>query len=446
MKKQLLATTALVGASLMVAGNAWAQASPIQMGVKGYWREMLNFVTDPSRSDSVLAPAVGTGVTTYTGTTGTANTKGKVRTYQNELESRTFFTGEGKLDNGITPGVMIQFESFTRQAIYNNAGSTGNTVSATNGITIGNQERRASAYFKGAFGELRMGNIDNIQRLNATYAALINQLGADSPSGAYPLGTNNTYPDPATGASRILYLSPKFAGFDFGFSYAPDASSDFQDSGAVTFTKDGIGSSRSRGAWSENWTVLGRYLGPIGPVNVGADIGYTGSSNECKGRTTAGAPNFAGGCVGADSDVTTVVGHGFVKYAGFQIGMGYAQLNNWNGNSLDRTIWSPGIDYTTGPWTFGFYYSTGEYDMLRSPLSGTGAALGPAVKSTDKLDVYALAAQYVLGPGITLQGQVGYQKYNYGVNASYRNAADFGFTPISSQDSWNFIMGAFFAY
>jgi len=461
MKKQLLATTALVAASLMVTGDALAQASPIMMGVKGYWREFIQVQSSPSNDNMVLAAQnpSGAGPTTYTGTTGTANTRGHVRSFNNDLESRTFFVGEGKLDNGITPGVNIQFETFNRNSSLASGGSSRGTAGVTNctGTAagscsvngfLGNQERRAKGYFKGAFGELAMGNTDNIGRLNATYEAVIDVLGADSPSGEYPLGSNNTFPDLASGATRIMYLSPKFAGFDFGISYAPDATSDVYNGGpgAYNFTQDGITTNRFNGAYSQNYTPLIRYNGPIGPTTVGADISYTGSSNECSGRVTPGIANFSAGCVGHDANVSTTAAHGFVSWAGFKLGLGYAKWKAFDGNGLNRTVWSPGLDYTTGPWTFGLYYSTGDYDGNRAPLSATGAALGPAVKSTDTLQMLTPAVMYTLGPGIKLESTVAIQRYKYGVNAAYRNAGDFGFSSVGTQNAATFSLGATFSY
>jgi hypothetical protein len=198
---------------------------------------------------------------------------------------------------------------------------------------------------------------------------------------------------------------------------------------------------------------MGRYQGPIGPLTFGADIGYTGTSNECSGRVTAGTANFTAGCVGNDQNLSQIRGSFYASWSGWGLGLGYSQLKNGNGNGLNRTVWAPGLDYTTGPWKFGFYYSTGAYDTNRAPLVtgpagtvGVGTATGPAVKSTDNMDQFSLDGQYTLGPGITLQGQLGYQRYKYGVNAAYRNAGDFGFSSISSQNSYQFILGAFFAY
>jgi len=447
MKKQLLATTALVGASLLVTGDALAQASPIQMGVKGYWRMFVEAIDSPKNDNMVLGPNLGgPGVSTYTGTTGTANTRGRYRSYQHDIESRTAFTGEGKLDNGITPGVFVQFESFNRNGGLPSGGSASGT-NAANGY-FGNQERRAKGYFKSAWGELGMGNIDNIERLYATYDALGNLLGSDSPSGIYPLGTTTTYNDPAGGAARIYYLSPKFAGFDLGFSYAPDAVSDTRAAaGFGGFTQDGIGNNRYAGANSQNWTIMPRYIGKIGPVDIGGDYGYTGSSNECRGRTTAGGANFSAGCVGADSDLYMHTVRGYVGWAGFRIGASYQLEKNRNGNSQDYQAFAPGIDYTTGPWTFGVYYGHATQDNFRTPAGvQTNNTVAGATKSTDTLDMVAPNVVYLLGPGVRIEAGYAWQRYKYGPNSFYRNAGDFGTTLISSQTANVFLLGATFSY
>jgi len=445
MKKQLLATTALVAASLMVTGDALAQAAPITLGVHGYWRMFANFNSSPGNDNMVLAPALGAGTTTYTGTTGTPNTRGHVLPYQNDIESRLFFTGSGKLDNGIEPGVVIQYETFSR--VINN---TNGTFSGT-APSVARTERRSKGYFKGAFGEVAMGDWDNIGRPRAVYQAAIDLLGADSPSGTYPLGTNNTVPDPASASTRIMYISPAFAGFDFGFSFAPSQTSGRTSSaGSVAFDSDGVPGGRSGMSWRGNlkniWTPVVRYNGTFGGFGVGGDVSYVGSDNNCSGRTTPGIPNFNVACVGQDSRVTTYRGSAQVTYAGFKLGLAYAKENNVFGNSQNTTVWAPGLDYTTGPWTFGVYYSTGDYDQLRAPLSATGAALGPATKVTDTLNFYNADVLYKIGPGINLQAGVTYERYKYGGNAQYRNASDFGFTTIGSQSAWVFNAGVGFSY
>src|SRR5258708_4284489 len=250
MKKQLLATTALVGASLMVTGDALAQASPIQMGVHGYFRTFFEVYSVPSNSDMVDAPRTGFGVPTY----GTTQTMGKEKNNQVTIESRTYFQGEGKLDNGITPGVQVNFESLQRQY---NAGGGGSPIS---GVTIGNQVRRVQGYFKGAFGEFRGGDMDHAGRPRQTYGALNNGiLGADSPSGAYPLGTNTTTPDLAGRAAKIQYTTPTFAGFDFAISYAPSQSAGGANADGIQFEKQGVTNNAYGGKLDNSFDPSPRY-------------------------------------------------------------------------------------------------------------------------------------------------------------------------------------------
>jgi len=448
MKKQLLATTALVAAGLMATGSdAFAQAAPITFGIHGYWRMFANVVSSPNNDNVVLAPAVGPGVTTYTGSTGTANTRGHAVPYQNDIESRFVISGEGKLDNGITPGVFIQYESFSRVINTTNATFNGTTPS------VARTERRSKGYFKGAFGALSMGDYDNVGRYRAVYQALIgggDQVGVDSPSGIWPLGTNNTVPDPGSGATRIFYESPAFSGFDFAFSFAPVQQSGRLSAGGPSFDQEGVPLGKDgqswRGSYKNIWTPSLRYNGNIGPVGIGADVSYNGSDNECQGRVTPGVPNFNTACVGQDARYSSYRGSLVGTYAGFRLGAAYAKQNNVFGNALNIAVWSTGLDYTVGPWDFGVFFSTGNYDLNRAPLSATGAAIGAVSKSTDTLDMYNASVEYILGPGVKLQSGITYERYSYGPNASYRNASDFGFSPISRQSAWSFQGGVAFSY
>jgi hypothetical protein len=68
-------------------------------------------------------------------------------------------------------------------------------------------------------------------------------------------------------------------------------------------------------------------------------------------------------------------------------------------NDIDHEVFGAGATYAWSRYAVGMGWTHGRYE--------NGGTLG-----SDEYDVYALTGSYVLGPGITIDGLVGYSEYD----------------------------------
>ena len=89
-----------------------------------------------------------------------------------------------------------------------------------------------------------------------------------------------------------------------------------------------------------------------------------------------------------------------------------------------------GLTYHTGPWavggSYGYAQDTEKCGVANSYLScAVGASVGK-----DKLNDFALGANYALGPGVNLNGGIEYAKFD-----SFDNAPD------ATNRAWIYMVG-----
>ena len=199
--------------------------------------------------------------------------------------------------------------------------------------------------------------------------------------------------------SKIAYFSPRFAGFDFGFSFAPNnGPNNAAPCGVAAAGCDAL-STNSTGAFGgagrpTNWyEIAGRYQGSFGGLGVYATGFYSGSGNV---HSPVGT-QFNGFSVGDFGIAFT--------YAGFTIG-GNVLGGNLNGQvslqpkgGAHAVGWVAGAQYALGPWTFyGSYYNYQE--------QGSAAMVGLSQRYDDAA---AAGISYAIAPGLN-----GYFEYGYG--------------------------------
>ncbi len=449
MKKAILGTTALVAASVLVAGNVSA-SEKIKLGVGGYMQSTYYYADYDD--DQVL------------GVDRTAD--------RFTQEGEVHFKGSTTLDNGIEFGVQVQLEAVEY---------TSDQVDET------------FIYVQGSFGRVVVGS-ENTAAYLMHYAAPspVPMWGADSPNIA-PIGKTNTTAATQFGDSdKITYFTPRFEGFQLGASYIPDGDSETGQHSVYdpTLGEDGLNRGFSVGAnfvrkfggvnvafsagyekgstsgsvapiksvayaaakaatariqaveASGDWVAatddyreeLGDNTLPdntyVAAVAARGDIGDQayGEFDEYNGRGYT-APVAASGYQSAQGTaasgttapvefqeateataqilkVDAVSGYGFDKedqtaytfgtqigYAGFKLGGGFAQLNDIDGiEDNDRKTWSVGLNYGQGPWSVGIDYSQSEDEL-------NGADLGT-------LKNWTVGGKYALGPGVTAFGGV----------------------------------------
>jgi hypothetical protein len=357
MKKVLLGTTALLGAGI-VASPSFA-ADGIKLGVGGYFKEAYMVVFDDD-SEGELG--------------NEHNTDG----FFNDAE--VHFTGSTVLDNGLEVGARIELE----------------------GENDSDQIDEAWIYFSGGFGEVRIGSDDDALA-NAcivppggtgNFSAFSpNQWGANAASEVVGFGglTSNSVcsgVDDSGDAQKIIYITPNFAGFQLTASYTPN--------GGDQNHTDGVGPHigmpvNSDAESRHNFSVYGTYSfdGDGWGLTAGLGGSWEGHVEQQPGpdrdeqQFYQGALNFTFGnfAVGGVFEYYKNGGPGFVGTT----------------DDVDNDVWvaGGGISYTMDAWTVGAQYSHQDADN-DSPDFGVTQ------------DRAVLTGNYAMGPGINIDGELGY--------------------------------------
>ena len=345
MKKVLLGTTALLGAGL-VASPAFA-ADGIKLGVGGFFKTayMMNFDDDGE------------------GERGNEhNTDGVFS------DSEVHFTGSTVLDNGLEVGARIELEGED---------------------DAGDQIDEAWIYFSGGFGELRMGSDDDA----LANACIVPPGGTGNFSAFSPnqWGANTVTSttvcsgvDDRGDAQKFVYISPSFAGFQFTGSYTPNGGDERHG--------DGVGAHLGMPA---NTDGESRH-------NVSAYLSYS-YEGDGWGLTAGGGASFEGHveqAPGPDRDEQEFYQAGLnLTFGNFSVGGVFEYFNDLQeqgDNSVDAWTTGAGIAYSMDAWTVGAQYSHGDAEDD-----------GPDGGSSTQ-DRVVLTGNYALGPGINIDGELGY--------------------------------------
>src|SRR3954454_582942 len=131
-----------------------------------------------------------------------------------ELETEIVVRADGKADNGLLYGAKIELQNSTP-----NSGTTG----------VGTDE--ASFYLGGTWGRLELGDFDGAADTLKIYAPVvgIEQLDGDYVDFAGAQPAFGIHIPNSDDASKVMYLTPRFAGFQAGVSYTPESGSEAQN-------------------------------------------------------------------------------------------------------------------------------------------------------------------------------------------------------------------------
>lgn len=384
MKHILLGTTALVAAGL-VAGTAEAN---VQLGLGGYY---------------VAAAGVNFSQDDEAGEPGN-NTSADV--FRQDVE--VYFRGEVTLDNGLAVGATIQLE----------------------GQQSGDQIDEVWAYFKGGWGQIRFGDDDDAyEQLAYLIPTASNVFGVDTPFFEFANNfgiaqamaqTNTTIHRLSGDATKIIYFSPNFGGFSFAASWAPDRRGEDTYSGfSGANGPGGTSFNNNAGQVDDIFAAALNFEHDFNGVNLVLGIG-------------GGHANLERPAAGQDDDRWNFRGHAIVGFYGFTVGAAGSYLDNSSGsNATDPDLWTAGIGmtYNWDAWTVGLAWSHGNYEIFDN------------AHDVDTLDIVQITARYDLGPGISLDGMLGYNKYD----SNFSNAATPGvFT--SSNETWEAGVGFYIGF
>ncbi len=401
MRKLLLATTAALGATVGIAGGANAGTltpnapNPSPGSITVTFNAVVEaFVFNESDTAKVRNESTPGG--------GTKSTGYGIGSY-----SRLFPSFDGVLANGLKYGASVEIRhiSGVQQKI---------TATAPNGVVSTSPSALTPTTFyvqreflyvgSDKFGKLILGSsVQPTELFQTGNPANFNTGGWDGDlPGVFGSGLGYYIDDDNDRANKIVYVSPQFAGFDFGASFEPN---DFgQDFGGPTGARVTRGNQNPQFGSRRN-TVDGsvRYQGSFGPFGVKANVGgsYGGTVRQSIGATgLVNRRNFeflAGGLA--------------VTYAGFELdghidsGIYSRDFNPVAQGAKGTTAYVVGGSYTFGPVIVGasyYAYDTGENKNGNAPI-GTNHAYGVAAGGT-----------YTLAPGasVFLEYLYGHQKNN----------------------------------
>jgi hypothetical protein len=179
-------------------------------------------------------------------------------------------------------------------------------------------------------------------------------------------------------ATKVMYVTPRVAGFQAGFSYTPENGDEGQN----------VVSTKNTSNYSDFLEFAVNYTGDFSGVTVAA--GASGTSANGKGFTTVANPelkNFTAWQAGAQ-----------VGYAGFKVGGGYVDADDYfvraGTSSGDQHAWNAGASYTTGPMAVGVSFIDAEGYKT---AGGTYA---------EEYQAYGVSGAYTVAPGLVVQSDL----------------------------------------
>ena len=344
-KKTLLASTALLGVGL--AASPAVAADGIKLSIGGFFKSAYMVVFDDD-SEGDLG--------------NEQNTDGFFS------DAEVHFTGTTVLDNGLEVGARIELE----------------------GENAGDQIDEAWIFFSGGFGEVRIGS-DDEALANAcivppggtgNFSAFSpNQWGANTLTSNVVCGGVDDKGD----AQKIVYITPSFAGFQLTMSYTPNGG----DEDHIDGVGPHLGMPTNDDEESRhNVSLYGTYSfeGDGWGVTAGAGASFEGHVEQSPGPDRDEQEFYQAGVN--------------VSLGNFAVGGVFEYFNDivdQGTTDLDRWVAGIGAGYTYDAWSFGLQYSHLDQDSNNS-----------ATADEFQQDRVVLTGNYALGPGINVDGELGY--------------------------------------
>ena len=404
MRKLLLATVAMLGASM---GLAYAASeSPMT----------------PEASQATPTPTPGNivihlngRVNTYFGIVGDynaySNGGNKVQNTGGGTYARLFPGFDGIAANGLKYGAAMEIRNDPGVGTSNNA--RGTLYWQRQYVYLGTDQ----------IGTFRFGSADGPASLFLTGTMeSFNDGGWDGDAPGLFTGVNVPL-WPAFGdyggiynTTKLVYLSPQFAGFDFGLGYEPNTGGGSLNSecpGGVA----GVGCDRlssttdtaSLGRRRNTVDVAVRYRGTFGAVGLAAYANYLGGGRVGDANDAVTGPNTPGTYT-TYKDLSAGAGGAQVTFGGFSVGgwVGGGQINLPTGlepsGGKSSIAYIAGAQYVTGPLTVGFHW----FDSWFAGHYGFQSD-GSFVNSGENDYGVAAGGTYALVPGVSV-----YLSYLYG--------------------------------
>ena len=259
----------------------------------------------------------------------------------------------------------------------------------------------------------------------------------------YPWADGNSNYNEST--SKITYLSPVLAGFQFGIGFTPNQTAANYTDAPTTVTTPIVG-----GLPRNLIDIGGQYTQTFGPVGLQVGADYTNAGQ------VAGTGGYATGPTGY-KDLSIVQGGATLTIAGLTFGGNavYGAFNQADSYEIllepdggrPGVAWLAGAQYTLGPAVVGaaFFRFNQTGDIPGGIDAGSGATITSAGLSTGQQqnEGFAAGGTYTLVPGVDLfvdylygyrqQGGYNFQTGNAGIDHNYIQAQLFG---IGTQIQW----------
>jgi predicted porin len=377
MKKVLYATTAMATAGWIAGGASDAAAAErIAIEIHGFHQQYIVGLDQD-----------------FTDTDAGRNIRGfKSNSIDQKTNSELCFTGSTVLDNGITVGVQIELEA---QPVGQPAGTSDLHIDET--FMFLESER---------LGQFKLGSEDSVTDLlhvSAPNGGISVDDGdvlnvgfyVDTSSAAVALLNSTSLNDMSTpggirvgDANRIMYTTPRYAGFQAAVSYAPQAAEDSNAS-----LNPNYGFLNGNGRYNNSWEGALNYKEAFGGVGVQLSAGIRGMNQT---QQLSAIP---------DVDAGTMFGYSFggqLTFGGFTVGGAYRKITSGRDQPIVGVADQRSIKSTT--WSAGARYDIGPYAAGVSCISGEG--VGFIASGTGDLEHLncAVSGTYTLGPGIRLIG------------------------------------------
>lgn len=280
-------------------------------------------------------------------------------------DAEIFFLGETKLDNGVTVGARVEMEAEDE---------------------ADDQIDNVYAFFKGGFGDLRIGAQDGA-------AGSMYMLPPGSTANFGPFSPNTIgaalspgYFDPEESLAlqdavmKLVYFSPDWNGFTFGISYTPNDDEKTQsgtDNVASSFHPD-----RSNGSANHN-------------VALGLHYEYTGDG---WGLALGGAGYWEGDVeeeAPGDAEQASYNLGANVQIGDLQLGVAGTFLDDGNGAGQDIWMIGTGFAYTIDAWMI-----SGGYTYFETEAAG--------FSDNSRLQRAGLDFSYTMASGIDIDAGIFY--------------------------------------
>lgn len=351
MKKILLGTTALIGAVGFTASAALAEGPRVSVG--GFIDFQAGFVSEDND----------------------AGRRGYL--FQNDTEIHVKV--DGKADNGLGYGAVIELEADASPDADGEGFNADKTYIYLQGgwgrVELGANTDAAQALKVDASTFARAtGGVDgdwyDFVNLDSNVAAGVQVpfiLSPDLPvahGAATSAGIAGAF-GASEDATKITYYSPRFSGFQFGVSFAPDAGNVGTASG---FTADNNGD-------AENVFNAGiNYTGKWNNVGIAAS-----ATGEWGSAELAGQDDLAAYALGLN-----------LTYAGWTLGGSWIDWgDSLSAANTDADAWNIGLAYEFGPWGASISYLDSDY-------------------ASNDFQNISIGADYKLAPGLVPYAEVSF--------------------------------------